>query len=1030
MSAPGKHILLHDDPFGFERGKKFKFLLCQIKHNYANFDESNGKFIHNISKQYHDRLFDLIDLSNEIQSDVVIFPEYTLPFDYFSDINDLLSGFNNNTVYILPMEHLSYESTSSIIEFGTFKENKDEILKSLEAVPRPNRKHWISNLCLICRAKSNGLSIFFQPKLRAAEAEQGRQFFETNITYLYHTDDFRFITGVCFDLIQNERNISNNWRKTLLQNCEKYNVDLIFIPQCNPKTPLHHLFVEATSELYNANSIAMKNTGMISVNIADGTKFPVAFDNHFGYSQVIWDKRLNRENKQLYRSGSYLYKFISDYSNVSQQFLSASYFRSLTITDPKEQIVQFEIELPRESFDESKAAGAKRYNLFFYNKDSENNWICREPNSIPDAEYWQFGDHLSIIEAGIGLSSLPPYSKYIHIHSEEAESILEKIQFSNDNIISIYGEAGIGKSYLANYLAISLMSKKIIREICWVDARKKRYDIYEFSKYVANILGMKDVLEQETNRIPALLRDRIYQKGKTILLIIDSYENIDDLEFNSYIEGLPWNVRILTTSREKTSFIKQITISLNKITLSETKQLLTNINKINTKLINDNYVHKIHNISQGIPLVVSLLGSIDLSSIEINDFQNIDKILNFKIAKLAHEDLDILKQLSYLPFKIHEKNMIFFTPQKTQQQLDHSISKLLNESLIDIQFDKRDKYISLHPKIKYLLNEKYTDNINNVYEWIINICKAYGGHRNWKGYFGLDREINNILYFVDKLIDLKHWKIVIKIQYYLDYYLFARGRYSDRIELAKKAVKACKEIGDSRYEAVCYCDSIAPSLYYTGSSYSSVNRYYIKSLNIFQNISDNAGISMTYYYIGRLHRHIKNYEKAKKYLELALHVASSCFDMESCARIYGLSLNNMGKLLYDEDKPYSESSKIFKESLLIWDKLNDMEMKAAVERNLSLAMIKNNELEKANQLIDESLEKYINISLLPETIQAQVVKAKIKALLGEDIIASEMLCDAAKEYRRMGLTRRFDEVITTWKELFGSDSEPPLKMLQ
>ncbi len=130
----------------------------------------------------------------------------------------------------------------------------------------------------------------------------------------------------------------------------------------------------------------------------------------------------------------------------------------------------------------------------------------------------------------------------------ELKDLIDAIN-SRSYIISIQGIGGIGKTSLAIESAYLTLDSKQFKRIIWFSASESNKDIISFSNAVIEVFGKTHLLKLSPSEKIAEMK--ILLSSEKCLLIVDNFENIDELPFINFINQIPEPSKVIITTREK-----------------------------------------------------------------------------------------------------------------------------------------------------------------------------------------------------------------------------------------------------------------------------------------------------------------------------------------------------------------------------------------------------------------------------------------------------------------------------------------------
>jgi len=206
--------------------------------------------------------------SNESHNtNFVLFPELSLPYDMILEIKDKISGsLANNTILIGGIEGIRKEAYDILLRDS---DNPEEACGNLSGT-----SNYINCGIIFTKEKDGMVKIYLQPKVKASEDEQAIGMLEGKHILLFKTTTYNFLCLTCFDFIGRDRNspvplIQNIMGKLSSDVPSGYclNLDLVFILQYN-KSPTHRCFQESARILLHEGRGQIEARSLVFVNTA------------------------------------------------------------------------------------------------------------------------------------------------------------------------------------------------------------------------------------------------------------------------------------------------------------------------------------------------------------------------------------------------------------------------------------------------------------------------------------------------------------------------------------------------------------------------------------------------------------------------------------------------------------------------------------------------------------------------------------------------------------------------------------------
>ncbi|KMM39153.1 hypothetical protein AB986_07970 [Alkalihalobacillus macyae] len=260
---------------------------------------------------------------------------------------------------------------------------------------------------------------------------------------------------------------------------------------------------------------------------------------------------------------------------------------------------------------------------------------------------------------------VPPALKDTYIYRR---SVIKKLkEVMNYPLTIVHAGAGYGKSTI-----VSQYIKQCKQPVCWYTVTEQDDDIFPFIHYIVytirkkfphfgeellEVIAQMDywVSEEDLQLLSALFINECARMNTDFILVIDDFQLVDHVfMINQWIEKfitlLPTNVHLLFSTRMKPKWDILIKLSVSNqmldinekdLSLSEeeTRVFLTDFYESS---MSDEQLEKIHNLTEGWIIAISMIGS------QLSQSEEIDSILQFK-----HTSMDDL--FSYLAQEVFTK---------------------------------------------------------------------------------------------------------------------------------------------------------------------------------------------------------------------------------------------------------------------------------------------------------------------------------------------------------------------------------------
>jgi tetratricopeptide (TPR) repeat protein len=323
------------------------------------------------------------------------------------------------------------------------------------------------------------------------------------------------------------------------------------------------------------------------------------------------------------------------------------------------------------------------------------------------------------------------------IERSEIFTIIDKI-FSSSNIISLYGQSGVGKSTLAYQYALKLNNFSVK----WINSDSiEKLEINYVEKFVKEFYktNFNDILSKSKKEIIISINKKLF-KSKNLLLIFDNLRLEDGVSelFGLISENIPLNTKCLITTKETSPDLLKTcknNISIVGFKRSEAELMLLNI-------IGDRISERVNNVE----LILNIIGTgKDYSPLEIRNmcsfFGYFKEIKVNELVQILKGNKDALRFILYdnlfeedLSFARLLKTIVFLDPDfmsfnflkhlaslNNELELSSSISSLKSLFLIEQnELSSKKNGLKMHRETQheianFILNFR-THEIEPIYE--------------------------------------------------------------------------------------------------------------------------------------------------------------------------------------------------------------------------------------------------------------------------------------------------------------------------
>lgn len=510
-----------------------------------------------------------------------------------------------------------------------------------------------------------------------------------------------------------------------------------------------------------------------------------------------------------------------------------------------------------------------------------------------------------------------PVKPYLFVGRDE---LLKDLSWEliNKKKVLLYGMPGVGKTYIAIYLAHQL--KNFFSDgIFWFRADIKSYDdiVDELlSSFGLNVsLGSSEEVKLE--KLNSALKNR------DILIILD---NIDNDLFTKRFDIKALRIPILASSVRKLSS-EFSTYKVHPFSVEEFMKLSEKILGKPYLLTNKLDIEDIGKKIGYLPISSLLtIKQVYLYPTEIKSISSKFDNSNLKLDTLIydHKSLSVTIDLVFRRLQLDEKKVLVacavFEGQDfdiehvsvitniSKKSIQSFFNKLIEISLLDLSVTNRYR---LHPAIHAYLRTRVesTTIINLMKLYVNNLKKVSIGSDKYLAYF--NKEYESIIGIINQGYKFGQYKLVTQIWQFVSTYIFISGDWGKILQFSSIIEDSYRKIND-KYGLVIYWIEDLGRVYFFQKDTINARKLLQESSKIARSLQDNSLLGLISQKYGALYSSINKLDLAEEHLSKAIEQLQITKLIGQLAKTYAylgmvyakqgkdsLAIKYMGKALRD-----------------------------------------------------------------------------------------------------------------------------------
>lgn len=529
----------------------------------------------------------------------------------------------------------------------------------------------------------------------------------------------------------------------------------------------------------------------------------------------------------------------------------------------------------------------------------------------------------------------------------------------NKNIVLVYGEAGVGKTYLATKIA-HVLKDKFGDGIFWY-----RFDIKDANNVLNNIAQTfgENISRIKEKKLKSKIVKELLSK-KNILLILDNIESFEEIDLLLPEEKMQYS--LLMTSKYLPKLDKNVKfMRLYRFDKKELLDLATKILGLPFTLMNTDKLQQLGKLIGHSPLAATIL----MKRIE-HAPQLLDKYLahfekeveNLYRASYDNKTLNASLNLSFsaLPKeikKIFVSLAVFYGADFPEQAVSYINNISIQEARLRLNYLKKFSLLEyskdgrwfLHPLIKIFIKNKFNNELYKHLASYFIVFLSQLGRGNYDQYDIIEKDIDNILESFCKCYQLGHYKQVIELWEYLGVFWWEIGQWKKVEKYGLMVVDASLKLDDNQALAKCFIRELC-WLYYWRGEIDKAEQYAKKGIKLAKKSGTKTLLALAWIRSGKIYQSKQQSERAMQCFKLALSYYTKKADREK----QGDTLTYIGETswLMGQNK---KAKYYLRRALNVVDEINDVLQKTTILSRFGCIVLQEKHFTKAISYFNNSL---------------------------------------------------------------------------
>lgn len=1017
------------------KSRKPSIVLGQLQSHYQPIP---GPIRQTATKEYVDRLRNVLEFAQHVGADFCVLPEFACPESAAKTIKRTI--WQNRTAsctYILPFEHLpvaSYKKLLKLFEVpaSLFQQETHEI-----AEMAPLEDDAYVNAALIVVRQGTKSRVIPQRKLRPAQLEEwgavDARFVKGRTLRIIQARNCTFSVMICFDFIHRDIGQRDRPRGALAD----FDLDLLMVPECNPQ-PLHHFYLISTIDFYQTPGWEQRKPVLVFNNVAAGTTLG-HHKLHFGFSRFIGNLGTVTTSAELVTVDGYISRDspralrdlvsrpaepVGDDRTPRTIVVDAKRTKTVIIR-PEQTVVRCELPPLGLGAAEDRRASSIDTDVTLYRPlGNASAWArVREPP-------WQSIERRKRPRAGTTLAGASDLQKRFR-------ELLER-----ETLLIVKGGAGRGKTALVSTTIEDVLQSH--DRLIWIDLSTIEHSETALVEEVLVRLGESGALAQTLDKQYESLR--LALRVLPTILVLDSAESWGREMLERLLKLHGWKTLIIVAGR--TEAVPAPVTQLVDVVAMTPRNFVELVEHAAQRKLDDPVLSilafAMYISSDGSALVAVWTGQYLLrnprearrlgeyidgrygayllqlrsapeppaltdgdesdelrKAADLEPPITMDGIYEWFASALTDSELELLDVLCEMPSGLRTDDLALIA-HRSEAAIEELIEALSERNLVQTLREENDpdpkhaQHIG-HPFVRelwYASHPTLEEQVwNGIVDWAAHVLDQYVPERDPRVSAININQWSNLAHVLQTLArgGTADQRRFLDLWIKADQFLWAAGRWRERLGLGLLAEKTAQQVGDVRREIVALYDAQAKTRWHRDASRKEAEELLDRAAALAERHQFDALRARIEWHRSRLLLHVGDFDAAEAAARRAVELADGARKPETDVRLTArIGLGNVyrerGNAQMAIEK-YREAAALLKGRRSVQAE----ETLAVIERNVGRALLRGGDPAAALQHLEQAMAHFADLELVVQQAETAVDYAEALAKIGEPETAQRHL---------------------------------------